>query len=406
MIHINIDNHSETSLANISIILQYIYRNRYTSRIEIANATGLTPAAVTPIVRLLLKEKVLFETGDVDHKMSGSGRRRKILTINKNKGVLFGLEFNMKGFFFSATDICGDTLFNITRDFSLSELMNINQIIIDIFTEAKEKVSDNQVIGGGIAIPGHYDKKSLTIASNNDLWENFNLDVIRNELEFPIVVENNIESMSISEYLFKPINTPEVFSFLHVGPGLFYSYFDSKNIRPNLNYYVGEIGHTVVDINGPECECGKNGCLQTYISESWIFKHAKYLFENSPNTVFHSLVDSKNEITLKTVIDAYNLNDPFMKQYLNHGLELLGISIANSIIIQDTTKILIHSELFENKQFSGPIIDIIENQLQFIPTKERTEVEIVPYDDFRGSVGACAVACLSFLIKDANYYYQ
>ena len=52
----------------------------------------------------------------------------------------------------------------------------------------------------------------------------------------------------------------------------------------NSNYYLGEIGHTVVDINGPKCECGKQGCLQTYISDSWLLKRARFLFDYSQNT--------------------------------------------------------------------------------------------------------------------------
>lgn len=398
-------NVSEAFQLNISTILQFIYRNPYTSRIEIANSTGITPAAVTPIISLLLKENVLSENGDVVQKVSGSGRKRKILTLNKDIGIFFGLEFNMKGFFFSATDICGNTLFNIFKDISPTILEKINQTIIEIFSEAREKIGNKKIIGAGIAIPGHYDIINQTVTSNNSMWKEFNLYKIKKEFDFPIIVENNIKSMSFGEYLFNSLNTPDKFSFLHVGHGLFYSYLDSANIKPSLNYYLGEIGHTVVDIDGPLCECGKNGCLQTYISESWILKNAKYLFDNSNYTVLHSLVDSSKDISLKTVMDAYNLNDKLLKNYLEKGVTLLGISTANSLIIQDSSKIFLNSELFENKAFFDQILKTIESQLQFIPTKKKAELEILPYDAYRGSIGACAVACLSFFIKNPNYQF-
>lgn len=391
---------------NMSTVLEFIYRNPQTSRIEIAHSTGITPATITSIVAELLDKNLVIETGAEVQGTLGSGRKRKVLRLNPSAGFFLGLEFNMKGFFLSVTDACGNVIYNLKKELTDCNLNHINQIIIDMINTACETLDTSKVIGAGIAIPGHFDPINKSIISNNRIWKDFSLLKINKNFNFPIIAENNIECMALGEYIFNPLNTPEKFLFLHVGHGIFCSFFNSKHIGFKSNFYLGEIGHTVVDINGPKCECGKNGCLQTYISESWLIKNAKYLFDASTNTILHSLVKGSNEINIKTIIDAYKLNDAYFRERIVLGLKLLGTSIANILIMQDADKIYLNSELFTNDEFKTFILENIENQLMFIPTKRNVDIEISNFNYNRGATGACALACLSFAIKKAGYIHE
>lgn len=96
--------------------------------------------------------------------------------------------------------------------------------------------------------------------------------------------------------------------------------FDSEHILQNKNFYIGEIGHTVVDLNGPSCECGKRGCLQTYISDTWLINNARFLFENVQGSIIKTLVEKPEDITLDVVYNAYRLGDGFIIEKLNQGL--------------------------------------------------------------------------------------
>ena len=391
---------------NMSTVLEFIYRNPQTSRIEIAHSTGITPATITSIVGELLDKNLIIETGAEVQGALGSGRKRKVLILNPSAGFFLGIEFNMKGLFLSVTDACGNVVYNLKKELNDFNVTHINQLIIDMINTACETLDTSKIIGAGIAIPGHFDSINKSIISNNKMWKDFSLSKINKNFNFPIIAENNIECMALGEYLFNPLKTPEKFLFLHVGPGLFCSFFNSNHIGFKSNFYLGEIGHTVVDINGPKCECGKNGCLQTYISESWLIKNAKYLFENSTNTVLHSLVETSDEINIKTIIDAYKLNDPYFKERIVLGIKLLGTSIANTLIMQDADKIYLNSELFTNDEFRTFILEIIENQLMFIPTKRNVDIEIENFNYNRGATGACALACLSFVIKNTGYLQE
>lgn len=394
---------SDTYLQNVAMVLEYIYRNPKTSRIEISHATGLTPAAITHIVNELIKKQWVLETGDEFKETAGSGRRRKVLVLNHQIGYLIGIEFNMKGIFLAVTDMLGNTLVTTSKLSDDYDVNDINHVITSLISDSIQGLEVDKIFGVGIAIPGHFDATQQSIITNNPMWEHFNLNEIKKSFPFPFAVENNIECMALGQYLFHPLHTPDKFLFFHIGYGLFCSFFNAEHLGPKENYYIGEIGHTVVDLNGPSCECGKNGCLQTYISNSWLLKKAQFLFDHSNNTALKGLVESPDDITIETIINAYELGDIYLNQQIDLGITLLGISVANTLIMHDGDKIYLNSELLSKHKFHNQLLALVKEQLSFIPTKRDIQIEITEINDHRGACGACALVAFSFFIKNKNF---
>lgn len=385
---------SETYLQNRAKVLEFLYRARETSRIEISNETQLTPASITHIIADLIEENKVEETGDEIRDIKGSGRSRKLLTIHKSNRFFIGLEINMKGIFLSVTNAIGEVQSNYKIADSEYAIEEINETILSLIQKALNDYQKNRITYIGIAIPGHFDSDQHTIISNNMRWRYFNLKEINKKLSIPIVIENNIECMALSEYLFDSKNSPENFLFFHVGHGLFCSFFQGDKIERRENYYIGEIGHSVVDIHGPKCECGKKGCLQTYISDSWLLKNAQFLYRHSKTSIIRSLVDSPDKITLEVLAQGYKLQDNYLMTQIDSGLTFLATSIANTLILHDANKIYINSELLKYNDFKQMLIDQIQDQLNFIPTKRNLEIEVLAFDEYRGAIGACALAAL------------
>lgn len=388
---------------HVASVLEFIYRARQTSRIEIANDTGLTPALLTSITGDLMENHQIVETGDEISGITGSGRKRKLLTLNPTSGYLLGIEINMGGIFIVLTDMIGTVISQTSTAHSSYDVESINEEIITQINHCIHNVDATQIYGAGIAVPGHFNYSSKTIISNNPVWKSFHLEEVSSQFPFSFTVNNNIECMSLGEYLFNPANSPDKFLFYHIGHGLFCSFFNSSQLGIKENYYLGEIGHTVVDINGPVCECGKKGCLQTYISESWLIKNGQFLFNQSPNSILRSLVNTAEEITIETIMKAYELGDPYFSNKIDLGIRLLSTSIANTLIIQDSDKIYLNSKLFNHHAFRNQIISLIQEQLNFIPTKRDIDIEITDFDEFRGAKGACALAAFTFFIKNPNF---
>src|SRR5699024_4674386 len=161
---------SETYLQNKAKVLEFIYRVRETSRIEISKETQLTPASITYIVADLIKENKIEETGDEIRDIKGSGRSRKLLTIHKSNNLLIGLEINMKGIFLSVTNAIGEVQSIDKIEDSAYAIEEINETILSMIHKAIDDYPENLITHIGLAIPGHFDPEHQTIISNNMRW--------------------------------------------------------------------------------------------------------------------------------------------------------------------------------------------------------------------------------------------
>ena len=201
---------------HVASVLEFIYRAGQTSRIEIANNTGLTPALITSITADLMKKEEIMETGDEISGNSGSGRKRKLLTLNASSGYLLGIEINMRGIFIALTDLVGTVIQCASKPLSSYNVDNINEELVSQINICIKKIKVEKIYGAGIAIPGHFDYFKKTIISNNPLWNSFNLEEISSHFPFAFTVNNNVECMSLGEYLFNASNSPDKFLFYHI----------------------------------------------------------------------------------------------------------------------------------------------------------------------------------------------
>ena len=135
--------------------------------------------------------------------------------------------------------------------------------------------------------------------------------------------------MATAERYFGTDSQDPNFIFLHVSRGMFCTYMYNGNIYAGTKQLIGEIGHTTVNPHGERCECGKKGCLQTYASETWLVKKAKFLYDESPQNLLRLLVNDKDAIDIDTLIKGYKLGDDISITLLNQAVDYLSIAINN-----------------------------------------------------------------------------
>lgn len=387
---------------NRSVILECIFRNAPISRVEISDLTKITPATVTANITELINEGIVYETGDTSGDNNSSGRKRILIDIVPDKAFSIGVEFTQRALIVCLTNLKGTII--------SSNIIPFENLSLDIITEEiiseihkvlnTSKIQLESIIGIGIAVPGHMNKTNSKLITNNKIWDSFNPAIIRSEFPFPVIIENNVHCMTLGQYLFHPKNSPSNFIYFHVSYGMFCSHITNGRIYYKDNFMLGEIGHTIVDISGPHCECGKHGCLQTYASESWLVKNARILFENSSKTYLKSLVDKSSEIKINDILTAYSMGDPFISNYISNAIKYLGASISNLSIILGTQKIYLHGILFNNDLFKKELLDFINQQLLFVDTEYNCNIEILHLNTTDGAVGASALSILNFFINE------
>lgn len=298
------------------------------SRAEISKITGLSKSAVTVITKQLIDEGSLKEIGT---ESISYGRHPILLDIVENHKFAIGIQLSR-----TKASVCISTLkLNCLKseekrmgDFNTPESVldwaySVSQNMIK---ELKLPIED--CLGIGIAAPGPIasSKGVILTPSNFEMFHNFNVkEHLAKYTDMPIFIHNDTWDLAMYEIAKR---RPEIKHFIYVliDNGVGSAIVQNGSIRRGSSGYAGEMGHTTVDINGPQCECGNNGCLEGYVTEKAICE--RYGVES-----YKSVVDK----AYKGDKDATEIVDDIAK-YLSAG-------ILNAINLVDTEAVIITGEL-------------------------------------------------------------
>lgn len=388
--------------SNRTRILEYIFRNAPVSRATIAEQTDITPATVTTTIAELINEQIIVNLGEVEQSDNTPGRKRVLIDLNPNYAYAIGIEFNEKYVSFCITNLKGKVISESIFSTTYHEISNITEFIIEnveILMQKNEDIKD-KLVGIGIGVPGKINNNNKELFADSDVWKCFFPEKIKQRFQLPVVMDNNVKCMAMGIYLFKPEQSPENFSFFHIGIGMYCSNVINGELFKGENYISGEIGHTIVKVDGKSCECGKNGCLNTYASERWLIKMAKILIENNASVILDKLVKDNEEVSIEHIITAYNLGDEVIREYILEALKYLSMTISNLSIIINPTKIFLHGRLFEDKMIFRQFKEYIERDSNFIGDSYFSNIERVPYRTINGAVGASARVIDAYFINE------
>lgn len=388
---------SKAVIEQTARVMDTLYSKGPLSRIDLSKLLSITPATVSDITQHLIINGLIKEIGE-DIDQNKVGRRKILLGILPDHSYYVGVELFEHTITLCLSDNRNTVIDQTTRELNKKTELS-NTLIINTVQEFIEKNRDYQISAIGIALPGHYDLEVETIITNNPYWSRISLLELKSGFSIPVHFENNVNCMAINERLFGSRYDEPNFLYLHFRKGIFCTYVYQGEIYARNNFFVGEMGHMVVNPNGEQCECGKKGCLQTYISQTWLIKKARALYSNPETSYIHGLVNSKEEITMKTILQAYSLGDVAVLHMMRTAIDYLSIIINNVIVTLDTDIIYIHSELFDNDGLSNQLLERIEeNDSEFIQRKQ-IDKKIMKYTKQHGAHSACALAIEQTITK-------
>lgn len=380
-------------------ILETIYVKGPISRVDIAKDTHITPATTSSITSELLASGEILEIGEEESDIQKVGRKKILLTINPHHSFYIGSEITENYFTFTLTTNTGEMLTSYTTEISKSDLLvQGSQLYLYHLKKFISQNKEYSITAIGIAIPGRYLEGSKLIITDNQLWKDFRLDTIKKECPYPVYISNNVNCMAIAQRLFSPNQSDDNFIFFHFKRGMHCSYMYNGHIYGKNNAVIGEIGHTIVFLDGELCSCGKRGCLQTYLGEAWLLKKAKLLYENAPDSILKNIISTSEELSIEKLLLAYELGDPSILNLLHTAIKFLAQSLFNLSLLIDSQKIYLHSPLLSNPKLVKTLYEYITIEPKLLQTQIAPVVEIVPYNTFNCALSASGLAIQKWLL--------
>ncbi len=317
---------------NRSILLNTIKTKGEISRAAIANQTGLSPATVTTISGQLIREGLVFEkaTGD-----STGGRRPIMLAVNPQGGFVIGIKL-MEGQVvgaltdLNATILAKDSLGLADKqvDTSVSTLFAlVNRLV------RSAGIKKKQLMGVGIGLAGVVDFANGIVRQNPIFnWNNIHLrELLETRIHAPIYIDNDVNTLTLSERWLEPGQPAENFIVITLGRGVGMGIVINGQIYRGKSGGAGELGHIIVRPDGPLCDCGRHGCLETLISDRALVAEAR-------------LVLGTEIADLDDLLRCVSLGYPRAAQILERAGTLLGLQISNLVNLFDPKLIIISGE--------------------------------------------------------------
>jgi glucokinase len=214
-------------------------------------------------------------------------------------------------------------------------LSRIERSVRDAVDEAD--LSLKQVAGVGIGAPGAVDAETGTVifAPNLEGWKDVPLKKeLEKQLGVPVFVENDgniaVLGVHVAELKSKPRHVIGIFVGTGIGGGLIMN----GSLFSGFNHTAGEIGHMVIDVNGPKCGCGSRGCFEALASRTAIFQRIKAGVREGEKTVLTDMLgDGLEDLRSGDLRKAIRRGDKFVGKIIEQAAEYVGIGVANLVNI-------------------------------------------------------------------------
>jgi predicted NBD/HSP70 family sugar kinase/biotin operon repressor len=348
------------------------------SRSELAEVTGLSQATISSIVSHLIDEGALIEKESLPVPARGRGRPLVALRLNPNYMHVAGVKIATHQIVVSLTDFTGDLLAseNIPcepLDLSPAQLATfISRAIRACLKKANKRLDD--VSGIGVGVPGFVEAETGKVFWSPVFKER---DVefgklLRNRFEAPVFIENDANLVTLAEHWFglaKGLQHVIVITIEHgTGSGLILNGRLFRGARG-----IGtEFGHTKVVFDGPICQCGQHGCMETHTAGFAILREA----QNAGFRLPPGPLDYQARIALlqQVVKEAEAGNRKYRRIFEQMG-NYLGLGIANFVSLINPERVVICegavscAHLFEKSMratIANRVIAPLQNNLDLV----------------------------------------
>jgi predicted NBD/HSP70 family sugar kinase len=265
-------NRPEESLATApaaSAVLALLLTEGPLSRVDLARRLGLSSAAVTKAARPFLDDGYLHELA-AERTAPGAGRPVSPLAVTPDREFFVGVK------------ITADELFAVVCDLRATVRAAAQRVITDRTPDAvvpliaalvddlldRDPAFRQRTRSLGVALSGDVDRPAGHVRYSAFIdWRDVPLaDLLRRRTGLAVTVEQDVKALTVAEHWFGESVGADPFALITIGTGIGCGLVLGGRLLAGAFGVAGEIGHVCVDLNGPRCLCGANGCVETIAS--------------------------------------------------------------------------------------------------------------------------------------------
>ncbi len=336
---------------NTRLVLRTIYEGETISRAELARRTGLTRTTVSSVVGELLERHVVEEIG-TGHFSGGrlpillrvADDTNHVLAVTLEDTRIVGALVSMRGL--------------VQQQISLPLGAVGSEALVACLTQVIDRLMDQaggSVLGVGLSLPGVIDTIDGVVRSavNYGLIDLPLRQLLQARYGLPVYLGNLVHLAALAEYTFGKGAVSGNLIAVSMGVGIGAGIVLQGRLFAGDSFGAGEIGHVVVVPDGPICNCGHRGCLETVASMPAIVRAARELIRHNSTSL--AGVDP-DEVDFASVRRALEAGDPAVQQLVSQVGNYLALALANAIGLLNIERIVL----------SGPVATLGQSLLDAV----------------------------------------
>lgn len=249
-----------------------------------------------------------------------------------------------------------------------------------------------------VGAPGPTDfSRGIVRDAPNLGWKNVPLGRdLKALLRVPVLVDNDVNVGVVGEHALGAGEHVDEMTGIFVGTGIGGGIITRGRLFEGSVGGAGEIGHTVILVNGPVCACGHRGCAEALASRTAMERDVRAAIKSGRKSVVTELLKSrqKDRMTSSIIHAALKANDPVMREVMQRAQYYLGILASNVVNLLDPERVVIGGGLAERmgESFVAPIRHAAYKY--FLRQEDTHRVKILPgtLGDNAGALGAVVLA--------------
>lgn len=239
------------------------------SRADLARESGLSRPAVSDLIRELLTDGLVQESGPVP---SAAGRKPVLVSMAYDGRQVIGIELGDS----TVQGILVNLRAQVLRRAQAAVDADAPQGALWEVLDQLVLAATSPVLGVGIGAPGLVDAaEGLVHYAALPIWEGLPLTrLVQERYGLPALVDNDTSLTALGEYTYGAGRGTAPLAVLTLGTGIGAGLIIDGRIYPGANGWSGEVGHLAVPGATERCRCGRIGCLETVASVPEILRRA------------------------------------------------------------------------------------------------------------------------------------
>lgn len=346
------------------------------SRTELARRLGVSAGTITSVTKELIELGLLETVGKVQG--DRRGRPAELLGLVAGSAHTIGAKVTSTQVVGMVADLGGNVLASFTEPFDPrgDDPCGLLEGILRLHMGE----APGPLLGVGLGVPGMVNSVDGGAVTAPTLgWARIPVGAeLRRRLDLPVIVENDVHTLAVAESLFGRGREIDDFLTVTIGRGVGLGIVTGNELHRGAHGGAAELGHIEVVPDGPPCDCGRRGCLESLVSEPALVRAAR------------SAQVIKNDDDIETLRQLARSGDQRSTAVFLEAGRHLGRSVAMLVNLLAPELVIISGEGTDSWDLLEPGFEESYSQ-GCLPFHVEVSVMMDPWEDLNWARGAVSL---------------